>query len=474
MNIHIILFSIMTIINIISIFSLIFIERREPSTTWGWLLIITLLPGIGFVLYLCFGQDLSKRKIFNEKNIIDRIKLNNIDRKEHINSTKANPQFSDLIKMNFNHCGALYTNNNSITTYINGEDKFRDLLKDIENAKEFVHIEYYIFKLDNLGNTIVDLLKKKVNEGVEVRLLIDAMGSKSIRRKDQEYIKSLGIEFALFFPGILPLINPRINYRNHRKIAVIDGIIGYVGGFNVGDEYVNNGKKFSFWRDTHLRIEGDAVTELNTRFLMDWDYANKSSITKNPKYFPTSHNVGNIGIQIVSSGPDHIEEFIKNSYLKIINNAKDHIYIQTPYLVLDEPMIEALKISALSGVDVRIMVPYKPDHFYMPWILHANIDLLLDSGIKFYQYNNGFIHAKTIVADSSVASVGTANFDIRSFKLNFEVNAIIYDKEVAKKYEEIFIEDEKVCIPLDKSKFNNRGVIKKFMESIIRLISPIL
>ena len=473
MKSHIILFSLMIIVNIVSIFSLIFIERREPSATWGWLLIITLLPGIGFILYLCFGQDLSKRKIFNEKNIIDKIKLDNIIRKNHIISDN-NSQFSDLIKMNFNHCSALYTNNNSVTTYINGEDKFKDLLKDIENAKNFIHIEYYIFRLDNLGHTILDSLKKKVEEGVEVRLLIDAMGSKTIRRKDQEYIKSLGIEFALFFPGILPLINLRMNYRNHRKIVVIDGVIGYVGGFNVGDEYVNRGKKFSFWRDTHLRLQGDSVTELNMRFLMDWDYAYKSSITKESKYFPTINNNGNVGIQIISSGPDHVEEFIKNSYLKIINNAKDHIYIQTPYLVLDEPMTEALKISALSGVDVRIMVPYKPDHFYMPWILHANIDLLLNSGIKFYQYNNGFIHAKTIAADGAVTSIGTANFDIRSFKLNFEVNAIIYDTEITKNYEKIFLEDEKVCIPLDKNEFNNRGVIKRFMESIIRLISPIL
>ena len=473
MKIHIILFSLMIIVNIASIFSLIFIERREPSATWGWLLIITLLPGIGFILYLCFGQDLSKRKIFNEKNIIDKIKLDNIIRKNHI-IPGNNSQFSALIKMNFNHCSALYTNNNSVTTYINGEDKFKDLLKDIESAKNFIHIEYYIFRLDNLGHTILDSLKKKVEEGVEVRLLIDAMGSKTIRRKDQEYRKSLGIEFALFFPGILPLINLRMNYRNHRKIVVIDGVIGYVGGFNVGDEYVNRGKKFSFWRDTHLRLQGDSVTELNMRFLMDWDYAYKSSITKESKYFPTINNNGNVGIQIISSGPDHVEEFIKNSYLKIINNAKDHIYIQTPYLVLDEPMTEALKISALSGVDVRIMVPYKPDHFYMPWILHANIDLLLNSGIKFYQYNNGFIHAKTIVADGAVTSIGTANFDIRSFKLNFEVNAIIYDTEITKNYEKIFLEDEKVCIPLDKNEFNNRGVIKRFMESIIRLISPIL
>lgn len=476
MNSYFILGILIILINIACALSLVFIERREPETTWAWLLILIVLPGIGFLIYLSFGQNLSREKIFREKTAIDVHKSRNLTDEFNISFHGHRPskEYIDLMKMNYNNSGAEYTMCNSIQTFVNGEDKFSSLKNDIKNAKNFIHIEYYIFRMDSLGSELISLLKEKVDEGIEVRLLVDGMGSRDIRGKNEEYIKSLGIKFAVFFPGITKLVNLRINYRNHRKIVVIDGQIGYVGGFNVGDEYVNKGKQFNFWRDTHLKIQGDAVKELNKRFVLDWDYAASDNIAQNSKYFPSIKSTGDVGIQIVSSGPDHIDEYIKYNYLKIITNAKKNIYIQTPYLVLDQPMIEALKISALSGVDVRIMVPGSPDHFYMKWALSANIGNLIECGIKFYLYQNGFIHAKTIVADESVCSVGTANLDIRSFKLNFEVNAIIYDDAIANHHENIFISDQKNCKLLTLEDFNNRNTSFKICESIIRLISPIL
>lgn len=464
------------IISIISAISLIFIERKEPTTTWAWLLILMILPGVGFLLYLIFGQNLSRQKIFREKKVIDERKSRELIEKfkKEKSSNNISSEFIELINMNYNHSKSLYTTGNDVKIYTDGVEKFKQLIEDIRNAKNFIHIEYYIFKLDDLGKKIINELKKKVDEGLEVRLLVDGMGSKSLRNNHIRYIKDLGIKIHVFFPGILPYINMRLNYRNHRKIAIIDGKIGYVGGFNVGNEYVNKGKQFKYWRDTHIRIQGEAVNELNKRFILDWDYASEGEIKDNKKYFLDQEEYGDIGIQIVSSGPDHKEEYIKNAYMKIINNAKRNVYIQTPYLVLDEPMADALKIAALSGIDVRIMVPGKPDHFFMEWILSSTMGELMECGVKIYRYQKGFIHAKTIVADGKISTVGTANLDIRSFQLNFEVNAIIYDSKTAKNLEDIFNSDINDCKLVSLEEYNSRGRVIRIKEALIRLIAPIL
>lgn len=519
MKIYFILTSILLLLDILCAVSIIFIEKRDSTTTWAWLLVLVIFPFLGFILYICFGQNISKEKIFSKKAKIDKSKLKHIIDKFNNNSrsSKKAHDYIDLIKMNYNTSGSIYTDNNHVRTYTNGEDKFRDLYEDIKTASSFINIQYYIFRCDDLGTELLNLLGKKVSEGVEVRLLADGMGSSSLKKKDIKYIRSLGIKFAFFFPSILNYINLRLNYRNHRKIVVIDGRIGYVGGFNVGNEYVNKGKQFDFWRDTHLRISGDAVLELLKRFTLDWEYAAKESIdekqyvvaklmpsndeiyvlsdlfcndsntitTKNNSHMSDNNTeeksfekkiktFDNVGMQIISSGPDNLEEYIRNAYLKIINNARKNIYIQTPYLVPDEPMIMALKLAASSGVDVRIMVPDEADHFFMAYALNASIDTLIKSGVKFYRYKKGFIHAKTICADSLVCSIGTANLDIRSFKLNFEINAIIYDNEMAEYNEDIFIKDMKDCRFLSIEEHNKRGIKTRILESLLRLIFPLL
>ena len=473
---YIVLLAMFFLLNILSALSLVFIERKEPTTTWAWLIILIALPGIGFILCLLLGQNLSRQKIFREKKLADKIKRYKLKSNGDlpIHDSEINENYEDLILMNYNHSGAIYTTNNEVKIYTNGEDKFKDLFNDIREAKSFIHIEYYIFRYDELGKSLIKELREKVKDGVEVRFVIDGMGSKKITKKIIREIESYGIKISVFFPGVLPHINMRINYRNHRKIVVIDGKIGYVGGFNVGDEYVNKGKQFKFWRDTHIRIRGEAVSELNKRFILDWDYASGEKMGNMSMYFPNIDVIGEVGIQIVSSGPDHMEEYIKNSYMKIINNAKNYVYIQTPYLVPDSPMMEAIKISALSGVDVRIIVPGAPDHFFMEWMLSANIGLLIEYGVKIYRYDNGFIHAKTIVADGEVCSIGTANLDIRSFKLNFEVNAFIYNEKVAKEQENIFLEDQLKSKLVIKEEYDKRSRNLKIKESLIRLLAPIL
>ena len=465
------------LLNIIFSLSLIFIERKDPTTTWAWLLIMMILPGLGFIIYLLLGQNLSREKMFKEKKQFDEIRRKDLNNQYYSENHEhdGGEKFFDLRKMNFNHSGAKYRTNNSVDIYINGEEKFRQLIEDIKNAKEYIHVEYYIFRNDILGKVIIEELTKKAESGLEVRFLVDSMGSHTLTKKALKKYIAAGGKFSIFFPGILPHINTRVNYRNHRKIVVIDGRYGYVGGFNVGKEYINKDKKVGFWRDTHVRIEGEAVNDLNERFLLDWCYASEEVIDNYNKYVIKDRGqVGDIGIQIVTSGPDHKEEYIKNSYIKIINNAKENLYLETPYLVPDIPILEALRLSALSGVDVRIIIPGNPDHFFMQWAASSYIGELLEAGIKIYSYQNGFIHAKMIVADSTVVSIGTANMDIRSFKLNFEVNALIYDDRVAAQMESQFLKDIKDSEEITREIYDGRSLSLRIKESLIRLLSPIL
>lgn len=465
------------IMNIVFSFSLIFIERKDPTTTWAWLLIMILLPGIGFAIYLLLGQNLSREKIFKEKIEIDENKRREMSKNflKITNSNNLLQGYTDLIKMNFNHSGAKYTTNNEVKIYYDGEDKFAQLLIDLQNAKKFIHIQYYIFRKDIIGRRIIEILEQKASEGLEVRLLVDSMGSYKLTKRALRKFTSNGGKFEIFFPGILPHINTRINYRNHRKLVVIDGEIGYTGGFNVGKEYINADKKIGFWRDTHVRIRGEAVNDLTDRFLFDWCYAAQEEIDDFSIFYNKDNSkYGNIGIQIVTSGPDNKEEYIKNAYIKMINNAKNNVYLETPYFVPDEPVLEALKLSALSGVDVRIIIPGNPDHVFMKWAASAYIGDLIEAGAKVYTYQNGFIHAKTIVVDGIVSTIGSANCDIRSFKLNFEVNAFLYDSKVAKNMENQFFRDIDDSELITKEEYNSRSNWMKIKESIIRLVSPIL
>ena len=405
---------IIVIANIFFSFSLIFIERKDPSTTWAWLMIMIVLPGLGFIIYLLLGQNFSRARLFKEKKEFDTIKRRELSKdftsKEHEHI--GGEQYLDLIRMNYTHSGAKCTYNNEVDVYYNGVDKFAQLIKDLKNAKKFIHIQYYIIRPDRLGKKIMSILEEKAAEGVEVRFLVDSMGSYKVTRRSLRNFTKNGGKFEIFFPGIFPHVNTRINYRNHRKMVVIDGEYGYIGGFNVGDEYINENKHIGFWRDTHIRIRGEAVNDLTNRFLLDWCYASGEEIEDFSKFYPKNPiRDGDIAIQIVTSGPDHNEEYIKNAYMKMINNAKKYVYLETPYFVPDSPMLEALKLSALSGVDVRLIIPGKPDHIFMKWAASAYIGDLLNAGAKVYLYQNGFIHAKTIVADGKVCTVGTSKFN---------------------------------------------------------------
>ncbi|MBW9152388.1 cardiolipin synthase [Clostridium estertheticum] len=469
------------IINILFAFAVVFLERKNPASTWTWLMVLLFLPSIGFILYLFLGQNLKKKKLFSLKKEEKENLASIINKQKEFLSNdaliKTNhflSKYSDVMKLNLCSDNSFYTNNNNVTIFTDGKSKFDQLKKNLEDAKIFIHMEYYIFQNDNLGRTILEILCRKANEGVEVKLLYDGMGCLKVHKNFFAPLIASGGKVSCFFPPFLPYINLRVNFRNHRKICTIDGKYGYIGGFNIGDEYLGLSKKFGFWRDTHLFIQGDALDALQLHFLMDWRFASKENSVFDDKYFPHRPHLGKTGLQIVSSGPDSTWNSIKNGYLKMISKAEKNIYIETPYFIPDDSILEALRIASLSGVDVRIIIPSKPDHPFVYWASTSYMGDLLDSGVKCYTYTKGFLHSKFLSIDGSISSVGTANLDIRSFTLNFEINAFIYDKEITSDLDRFFIDDLKSCDELTLKKYTNRSSIVKFKESISRLLSPIL
>ena len=317
---------------------------------------------------------------------------------------------------------------------------------------------------------------QKAREGVEVRVLFDSMGCRTMKNRDWERLEKEGIQVAEFFPALLGQLQLRVNYRNHRKIVVIDGRVGFVGGFNVGREYLGRDKKFGYWRDTHLCIEGAAVTSLAVRFVLDWNYAAKENLFLEDSLFeiPQYTRNGRDPVQIISSGPASKTKMIHDNYLRLIHRAQDHVYIQTPYFIPDDSILDALKIAAKSGVDVRIMIPCKPDHPFVYWATYSYIGEMVAAGAKCYVYNNGFLHAKTLSIDGMVACVGTANMDFRSFGLNFEVNAVIYSERTVQRLERAFENDMTLCTQVTRKVYDERGLVIKAKEQFSRLLSPLL
>lgn len=469
------------IINLFFSIIIVFFQRKEPKSVWAWLLILYFLPILGFVFYLFAGTDFYKRRKFRTKEIEDHIseaireQEHSIRTRELVKDAPELSGYSDLVYYNLESTGAVLTGDNAVDIFTDGNEKFEALITDMEAAEHFIHIQYYIIKNDVLFERIRRVLEQKVKEGVEVRILFDAMGCRSVSRRYWKKLKEAGIQTAEFFPASLRRMHLRINYRNHRKIAVIDGKKAYVGGFNIGKEYIGLDPKFGYWRDTHLRIRGSAVLALELRFIMDWNYTAKENLFQEEKYFKVPEKIyGDSLIQIIYSGPDTSLQNIRNNYLRLIAKAEKSIYIQTPYFIPDEAILNALIIAAHSGIEVNIMIPCKPDHPFVYWATYSYIGDMVHAGAKCYTYNNGFLHAKGVIVDEKVLCYGTANMDIRSFQLNFEVNAVIYDQEEAARMTEIFREDLKQCRQITKDFYNRRSLFIRIKEQFCRLLSPVL
>lgn len=471
----------LSVINVILALVIIFIERKNPAKTLAWILVLFFLPIVGAVVYLVFAQNISRRKIYklddkDRKNIRDSLE----DQIEEMNSGKL--EFSNdvanvwrqMIKLNLVYGEAYLTQNNSIDMFSDGKDFFRSLMKDIKAAKYSIDIEFYIIKPDFIGQRLLKLLTDKAKEGVQVRLLIDALGSRRISdRKLKDFIDAGG-KVEYFFKPKFKYLNFDLNYRNHRKVVVIDNKYGYIGGFNIAKEYLGFKKKFGYWRDTHLRIVGNSVQDLKAIFLMDWSVERGEKPDFDEIDFYSENTKSDIAVQIVMSGPDSVKEQIKRSMMRMITFAGEKIYLQTPYFVPDRAMLESLKMAAQSGVDVKIMIPCMPDHPFVYWANYSYCGELIKSGARVFRYENGFLHAKTLVVDGEVSTVGSANFDVRSFRLNFEANAFVYDKELANKMEKTFEDDMKLSTEVTLEDYESRGLWIKIKEAISVLLSDIL
>ena len=476
------IFSHLLIINVLLSIVVVFFQRRNPKSVWAWLLILYFIPVLGFVFYLLIGADMHKRKMFRTKEIEDRL-ANAIRRQELMIRSQELKQkypgvtdYSDLVMYHLHTTSAMLTDDNNVEFFVNGEDKFAALKEDMRNAKKSIHIQYYIIKNDELFRSIVEILKDKVKEGVKVRILYDSMGCWKMRKKIWKQLEKEGIQCTEFFPALVGRLHLRINYRNHRKIVVIDDCIGYVGGFNIGKEYIDKDPKFGHWRDTHMRITGSSVTALEARFILDWNFADRKRLLSYEDYMDNlkMEHTGRSPIQIITSGPDSHDEYIRNTYVRMIHKARKSIYIQTPYFIPDEAILNALMIAVKSGIEVNIMIPCMPDHPFVYWATYSYIGDMVMAGANCYTYNNGFLHSKGMIVDGKVLCYGTANMDIRSFALNFEVNAVIYDEKKAQEMVDIFQKDMEVCRQITRDYYTGRNLKIRIKEQVCRLLSPLL
>lgn len=470
------------------------LENRDPSKTLTWILIFILFPGLGILIYAVLGRNIRKIKMKKAYNMASAMKKEDV--LFNLNEMKELAQYQSImieegrlpysekidfrvlriVKLLLNIGIFPFTFDNNVEVYSNGNEKFESLIKDIRNAKDHIHLEYFIIKDSEIAKQIKKELIYKSKQGVKIRIIYDDVGCWRFwfHRSFFNEMKKYGIEIIPYLKGKINVpIGGQINYRNHRKIVIIDGKIGYTGGINIGDEYIGKDKKFGYWRDTHIRIEGSSVYMLQMIFLTDW-YYNTKDVVFDEKLYPKLNIKGNTMLQVVASGPDSDWESIHYAYFYAICQAKKSIYIETPYFIPDESLLKALKCAALSGVELIILFPKIADHKIVNTASYSYFQEILESGGKVYLYNKGFLHSKIIIIDDFMASIGSANMDLRSFKLNFEVNAFIYDNKIIEEIKKDFIVDLDDSEELEKIKFESRNNFIKIKESIARLFSPLL
>jgi cardiolipin synthase A/B len=478
--------STLLVLNIIYFTTAIFIslsvilDNRNPSKTISWIIVLFVLPFIGLLLYLFFGQNYRKEKIYSRKGMEDFHRIRNFSdnqlielfSKDFLSNEKIRSKLP-IITLLMNNSKALLTEKNRVSILNNGRRTFQSIFTELRKAKNHIHLEYYIIDEDKLGNELKDILIEKATEGLEVRLIYDDVGCWRLSKKFLNDLSAAGVEHHPFMPVRFPYFANRINYRNHRKIVVIDGKVGFVGGLNIADRYLYGNKKLGPWRDTHLKIEGEAVNALQVVFLIDWQFVSGQTI-KDIRYFPKTRISNTQLVQITASGPDSDWASIMQAYFAAISTAQQYIYISNPYFIPNESILTALKTASLSGVDVRIILPGESDAFLTYYSSLSYVQELLEANIRVFFYRKGFIHSKLILVDDVFSSVGTANMDMRSFDDNFEVNALIYDEEICLELRKSFFDDILHSEEVVLNEFRKRSLRRKLTESVSRIFSPLL
>ena len=479
-----IVLEILYIILVIGVCLRIIYETRSSTKTLAYLLLTIFVPIAGIILYFSIGVNYRNKSMYSKKLIKDQGMQERL-RKEIYKSSydalqsigKYGSNYKGLAHMILKDSMSPLTTNNKIKILINGEETFKEILSAIKNAKNHIHLEYYTFEDDRIGNTIKNALIEKVKEGVEVRFIYDHFGSRSLEKKVAGELKEAGAEIFPFHEITFLLLANRLNYRNHRKIIVIDACTSFVGGINVADRYINDpiNKNEVYWRDTHIRIDGPGSLYLQYIFLCDWNFCSPNKLVPEQRFFcELSDTYENSLVQIVSSGPDSVSPSILFTLLKSIDTAKEEILITTPYFIPGESLMDALIIASMSGVNVKLLVPYVSDSRIVNAAAHSYYDDLLKAGVRIFRYKKGFIHAKSLVIDNKLAIVGTANMDQRSFDLNFEVMAVILDHFVAEELRAVFNKDLLDAEEIDGLRWSNRATWRRLVEKSARMISPLL
>ncbi|MBR5685477.1 MAG: cardiolipin synthase [Muribaculaceae bacterium] len=460
-------------LSVIAVIVVILSENRNPVKSIAWVLVLLLLPIVGLVIYLFFGRSLKGTSLISRADLRELRRMNDFPKTVDLDeplSDDSRQLISLVNKLTEPH---IFTGN-AIQVFTTGQDKFETLLQDVANATRYIHVQYFIIEKDDSGKRLIELLMAKAREGVQVRVLYDYVGSFYTRPRVLREMREAGIKVHPFLELTFTQFAFRANWRNHRKIVVVDGEIGYVGGMNIANRYILGDKKWKPWRDTHLRITGEAVAALQYSFAIDWNFTTRELLTSTTMRYGTPPESQDYVVQMVASGPSSRWNNISFVFLKAITLAKKSVFIQTPYFLPSDSLLKALQSAALAGVDVRLMIPRHPDSVMLRLATASYIKECLLSGIKIFFYEPTVMHAKVVIVDDEFVTTGSTNFDFRSFEHNFEFNALIYSKKFNQKMKGIFEADMEQCTRLLLSKWKKRPLMQKALESVIRLISPIL
>ena len=456
---------------LISLIILIISQNRHPVRTLAWILILCLLPGLGLVLYLLFGTDKRKDRLISDKRL-DQLKSEVAASNSMMLRKQVPNGHEDLATLLWMTNKAIPLAGNDVKVYTSFDPMLEDLLTDMDKATDHVHFEFFKFEDDKVGRKVGEKLRELAARGLEVRVTYDSAANLT-RYKFYRWLRKGGVQVHSFLPVILPFLTSTTNYRNHRKIVVIDGKVGYLGGMNIADRY-SKGIRGGVWRDTHARIQGPAAAELQTAFLVDWQYCSRRFVSGD-RYFPCVEPCGDSIVQIATSGPMDEWKVTMQGMIRLITQAQRYVYIESPYFIPTEPVMLALKNAALSGVDVRIIIPYHGDKgVLVPLASRSYVEEALIAGVKIYFYGGGYLHSKTLVSDGTVCTVGSTNLDVRSFEQDFEINAFIYDAAVSRKLRDAFLSDMENSTRVTLEQWRKRSTWEKFKESFARLFSPIL
>jgi cardiolipin synthase len=459
--------------------TILVLEYRRPANAMAWLFILFLFPIVGFVLYYFLAREYQRRRKVRKRSKAEEQRRAEILEKSSViynPEEMPHPVFTQeqrLFRLLRKSAAAPITRRNRSQVLTNADKTYEAMLAAIRSARHHIHFATYILRDDATGRKFREELIRKAGEGVQVRLLYDGIGSYKLKRRFFEPLREAGGESACFFPLRPSFMKKRINYRNHRKILVVDGKVGFVGGINVGDEYLGLHPRLGFWRDTHLLLEGDAVYGLQEVFLKDWHMATNRHLD-DPGFFPVHNCEGNEVVQIVAGGPNRRDSAIHDTLYALITSARERVWITTPYFIPDSSIVMALKHAAMSGLDVRVIVPLVADTKLVHAATMSYVDQMLSYGVRFWQYERGFVHAKVVIIDRLMASVGTANMDIRSFFSNFELNAYLFDGERIDELERDFLQDLKDSREIELSSFRKRPRLVKAGQALARMLSPLL